>query len=366
MGFSFKVAPGVRIRASSRGVRTSVGSRSARVSFGAGRTSISSGVGPVSFSTSLGRSRAGSRSGGRQPSIASYQRQLAAAQKAEEAQSLAAAFQEILDVHRAEFPPAVRPIAPAPPSPDEKEIRRRHERADLEGIGLFKRAERTEAKERARLAAAHELEAVRRQLVQQEAEWQRQLDEQWDRLCGNDPDIVLTTLAEAFEDNEAPAAPVAVHGNELALVVLAPSIDIVPDRMPAQTQAGNLTLRKVSKTDRAALYTTLILGHLLVTLREAFAVAPGISAIRALALQNAASDAYGHPRVECLIAGRFLRSAFDGVQWERADAGTIVEDTAAELVVNLRGGRELRPIELKNEPEIQHLIPLVDVEELVT
>jgi hypothetical protein len=41
-----------------------------------------------------------------------------------------------------------------------------------------------------------------------------------------------------------------------------------------------LTLRKLSKTDRAALYTTLVLGHLLVTLREAFAVAPGIAAVR--------------------------------------------------------------------------------------
>jgi hypothetical protein len=96
MGFSFKVAPGVRIRASSRGVRTSVGPRAARVHFGSGRTGISTGAGPVSFYSSLGGSRGGSRSGGQPPSIASYQRQLAAAEKAEEAQRLAAAFQRSL------------------------------------------------------------------------------------------------------------------------------------------------------------------------------------------------------------------------------------------------------------------------------
>jgi hypothetical protein len=37
MGFSIKIAPGVRVRASSRGVRTSIGPRVARVHVGAGR-----------------------------------------------------------------------------------------------------------------------------------------------------------------------------------------------------------------------------------------------------------------------------------------------------------------------------------------
>ncbi len=366
MGYSFKVAPGVRIRASSRGVRTSVGPRAARVHFGSGRTGFSSGAGPVSFYTSLGGSRGGRRSGGRQPSIASYQRQLAAAQKAEEAQRLAATFQEILNVHRAEFPPAIRPVAPSPTPPDEKEIRLRHEHAALAGIGLFKRAERAEAKKRAGIAANAELEAARQQMAGQQAQWQRQLDEQWNRLCANDPDVVLATLAEAFEDNEAPAAAVAVHGNELALVVLAPRLEIVPERMPARTQAGNLTLRKLSKTDRAALYTELVLGHLLVTLREAFAVAPGITAVRAVVLQDAGPDAYGRTRLECLVAGRFVRSVFDGIRWKEADAGRIVEDTASELLVNLRTGKGLQPIDLRHEPEIQDLISLVDVEELLT
>jgi hypothetical protein len=367
MGFSFKVAPGVRIRASSRGIRTSVGPRAARVHFGSGRPGISSGAGPVSFYTSLGGGRrGGSRGGRRPPSIASYQRQLAAAQKAEEAQRLAAAFQEILNVHRTEFPPVVRPVAPPPSLPDARTVRRQHERNALAGIGLFQRAARTQARERAAHAADAELAEAREQAAAQQAEWQRRLDQRWQQLCDSDPGVVLATVAEAFEDNEAPAAPVAVEGAELALVVLAPSDEVVPERMPGRTQAGNLTLRKLPKGERSAFYSLLVFGHLLVTLREAFAVAPGITAIRAVLLRHAGVDAYGRPRLDCLLAGRFLRSAFDGVRWQEANAGTIVEDTATELLVNLRRGTELQPINLRQEPEIQKVIALVDFDELLT
>jgi hypothetical protein len=344
-----------------------MGPRAARVHFGSGRTGFSSGAGPVSFYTSLGGGRrSGGRSGGRPPSMASYQRQLAAAQKAEEAQRLAAVLQEILNVHRTEFPPASPPVAPSPSLPDARTVHRRHERDALVGIGLLQRAARAEAKQRAAGAAEAELAEARQQAGEQQAEFQRQLDRWWQQLCDNDPDVVLATLAEAFEDNEAPAAPVAVDGAELALVVLAPPYEVVPERMPDRTQAGNLTLRKLPKGERSALYGLLVFGHLLVTMREAFAVAPGIMAIRSVVLRHAGTDAYGRPRLECLLAGRFLRSAFDGVRWQEADASRIVEDSATELLVNLRRGTELQPINLSKEPEIQKLIDLVDFDELLT
>jgi hypothetical protein len=274
-------------------------------------------------------------------------------------------LQEILNVHRTEFPPAVAPVAPPPSLPDAGTVRRRHEREALAGIGLFQRAARADAKERATRAVEAELAAARQQAVQQQADFQLQLDQWWHQLCQNNPDVVLATLAEAFEDNEAPAAPVAVDGAELDLVVLAPPYDVVPERMPDRTQAGNLTLRKLPKGERSALYGLLVFGHLLVTMREAFAVAPGITAIRSVLLRHASADAYGRPRLECLLAGRFLRSAFDGVRWRDADASRIVEDTATELLVNLRRGTELQPINLSKEPEIQKVIDLVDFDELL-
>src|SRR4051812_1889664 len=109
MGFSIKIAPGVRVRASSRGVRTSIGPRAARVHIGGGRTGFSTGAGPVGYYTSIGGTRPRTQRG---PSAGSYQRQLtapAAVAKAHEAQRLARLFQGLINIHRETFAPATRP-----------------------------------------------------------------------------------------------------------------------------------------------------------------------------------------------------------------------------------------------------------------
>lgn len=67
MGFNFKIAPGVKIRASSRGLSASVGPRAARVHFGAGGTGVSTGVGPVSLCQSVGGGRGRRRGSGHIP-----------------------------------------------------------------------------------------------------------------------------------------------------------------------------------------------------------------------------------------------------------------------------------------------------------
>lgn len=95
LGVSFKVAPGIRIRASSRGLRTSIGPRGARLHVGGGRITVSSGVGPLTVWEPVGRTRrhasaARSRpaaSTPRTPSLAMLQRQadVASAQAATDA-----------------------------------------------------------------------------------------------------------------------------------------------------------------------------------------------------------------------------------------------------------------------------------------
>src|ERR671936_218685 len=54
-------------------------------------------------------------------------------------------------------------------------------------------------------------------------------------------------------------------------------------------------------------YTLFVCGQVLVTVREAFAVAPGIRSARVAALRIDARDAYGQPKVSCLLAVRFER-----------------------------------------------------------
>jgi hypothetical protein len=246
-----------------------------------------------------------------------------------------------------------------------REIRSRHEHAAPQGIGVFKRAERAAAKQHAAAAAVAELAALRQQAETAAAQAQAGLDARWRQLLANDPDTVISTLAEAFEDNEAPAAPICVDSDEVSLAVLVPADSVVPERMPATTQADNPTLRKVPKGERASLYALLAAGCVLVTLREAFAVAPGINAARVVTLRASGADAYGNPRLECLVAGRWTRTSFEGVRWEDADAGTILQDTADELIANMRR-TELLPIDLSKETQIAAVLASIDTAELLS
>jgi hypothetical protein len=107
-----------------------------------------------------------------------------------------------------------------------------------------------------------------------------------------------------------------------------------------------------------------VMGHVVVTLKEAFAVAPGVRRARVVALRPGGTDAYGRPRLECVLAGQWRRAAFDGVQWRTADAATIAQDTASELLVKLRAGKELQPLDLSDQPAIRALLQIVDVAEL--
>jgi hypothetical protein len=353
MGFSVRVAKGVRISASSRGVRTSVR------------------AGPVSYSVGSSRRRSsrssyrGTTGGSTRATYAGSQRALQEAAKHEQAQELRQAFERILNLHRQEFPPASQPVVSPPPALDESAVRKRHEATALQGIGIFKRSERAAAKERAAASAQQEIDAERlRQAAEQDA-LQAELDQRWQALNGNDPEAVLDTLADAFEDNEAAAAPVNVEGDEATVVMLAPPQEILPERYPTLTTAGNLTLKKLPKADRASFYKMLVCGHLLATLRETFAVAPGIRATRGVVLRASPPDAYGNVRPELLIAGRWERQAFEGVQWSAADAVLIVNDTATELVLNQKGSaKELTAVVLSKEPELANLVGLVDFAEL--
>jgi len=362
MGFSLKLAPGVRIRASSRGLRTSVGPRAARVHFGAGRAGVSSGAGPVGFYSSLGSGRSTST---RRASTGNSTRGLAAAAKAEQAQQLGAALSAILDLHRPDFPTAQRPVAKPPPALNEQDFITRNRKAALAGIGIFARQARAQAKAAADEAARAELAAVRENDQRLHGRYQEELDMLWHRLLDNDSEVVLGTLAEAFEDNEAAAAPVGVDGSEASVVVLVPSQSAVPERRPEMTAAGNLSLKKLTKRELSDFYKLMVCGYVLATVKEGFAVAPGLQHMRVVAIRNTGMDAYGKTRVEAVLAARFARSALQGVQWATADAATVLNDTNEELKAHFTGpSKELTSLDLDLEPDLAAVLAAVDLAEL--
>lgn len=107
----------------------------------------------------------------------------------------------------------------------------------------------------------------------------------------------------------------------------------------------------------------LIAGHVLVTLREAFAVAPGVSSAGVIAVRTSVPDIYGRTSVECMLAGRWTRAAFDGVQWKDASAGKILAGTATDLVLNEKRG-QIVPVDLATEPDIAAILSRIDTAEL--
>ncbi|MCU1370284.1 MAG: hypothetical protein JWO77_1478 [Ilumatobacteraceae bacterium] len=364
MGFSFRVAPGVRVRASSRGVRASVGPRAARVHVGSGRTGVSTGAGPVSYYTSVGGGgRRRSAVGGPGPSrtsIAAQQRQMVKAQKQQEASELADAIAGLTSLHHAPFDPSTAPIVEPVAPPPLEQFEAEHRAVALEGVGFFQFADRRAAKAGAveSAAVAHGQAVFEANAVTQER--QADADRWWSQVKDNDPESVLSLLEEAFEDNEVPAAAIGVNGDEVVLVAVVPSLDIVPERVPSVTDAGNLSLKKMAKRDRVAIYKEFVAGCLLVTLKEAFAVAPAIMSARVAALRDDGPDSYGKPDLVCLIAGRWARADLDGVIWS-TDASRILNDTATELLLTQKGqAKELHPLDLSDEPDIVQLLQATD------
>lgn len=357
---SFRIAKGVRISTSSRGLRAHVGPRAARLHIGGGGSGISTGTGPVTYYTSLGGKR---RSTSRARSTGPSNAQLAQAEKEQEFLRLRELFQAILDIHRVEFPKSERPIAPPPEPVDEASLHKTRKKEQLRGVAFWKLSERKAAKARAKELAAADVTQQRTRRAEQRAARQRDLDEAWARLVSNDQATVMATIDQAFEDNQAPAAPVNVEGSTLSLVMLAPGDELVPANKPAVTPSGKATVKKLTKTEAADAYLTLICGHLLATIKEALSVAPSIAEVKAVVVRRTEPDVYGERHLEALLTANYARSDLGRVQWASASSPQIVQDIATERKWKLKGKPPaLQALDLEEEPDLKLFIAALEAE----
>jgi hypothetical protein len=359
MPFAMRMGKGVRISASPRGLRAHVGPRGARMHFGSGRPAVSTGKGPFTYYTGVGGVRARSSSSG--ASGGPSQRQLALQQKEQEFLRLHAIFEAILEIHRVEFPRAQRPLASPIDPVDEDALRKAREKEQLAGLAIWRMSDRKTAKARARELAAEDARLETELRERQRQTRQTELDEAWDRLCSNDPATVIDAVDDAFEDNKAPAVPVDMEGSTLSLVMLAPTADEIPEQKPALTPSGKPTVKKLTKTEAADAYLTVISGHLLATIKEALSVAPSISEVKAVVVRRTEKDIYGETHLEALLAGRFAKEDLRRVKWKDALSPEIVQQAAGELKWDLKGRPPvLKPLDLDQEPELKAFLDALE------
>lgn len=365
MGFSVRVLPGVRVRVSSRGVRTSVGPRAARVHVGGGRTGFSTGVGPFTYYTSGGaRSRSRSSnyppSGSRSGSASRGAVSIAQTEKLAAARGVQDKRNHFGTLHEQEFPKVARPIAPAPPPLAESAIRRSHKSAALQGISVFAWAARKQAKLVAAQGAEAEIAHRHQEAELQRQAYQVELDQWWSLLCANDPATLMGEMAAYFEDNEAPAAPLGVEGDEVSVAVLLPSEEQMPDQWVGSTAAGNLSLRMASKTENRLLHTAAVAGTALVTVKEIFAVAPSVTRVIIVGFRVAQRES-GEYYPECLLGAAFPRDRVENFPWPGSQVGDAFNGTMARGLMRQSKHKALLPLDLTNEPALRAAMDSIDL-----
>ena len=205
IGLSIRIMPGVRISASTRGIRVGVGPQAARVSVGSSGTSFSTGFGPFYASTRTGRR--GSQGGNVHQSFKADEQEMHRTQRTREMAEIARIEQRLVTAHLEEFRPAQPPKALTPTPVDRDATLRTYRKEALRGISLFDWSARRAAKREADEQAERAIRAEERRRAEARAQEQALLDASWERLTTNDPQTVLAVLEEAFEDNQAPAAP---------------------------------------------------------------------------------------------------------------------------------------------------------------
>lgn len=440
MGMSFKVAPGVRIRASSRGISAGVGPRAARVHVGTRGVGISSGVGPISGYTRLGEGpgsggrRRASYGGATKASIAAREREAKAAAREADIARVSALEAALVSVHEASFPEATRPIVPpideVDPSPirveleeaagiprlleatggghaapvaapiepvDRYELMREYRKRARNGIPFWHLREQIDAVRLADLEAeeAAEADAGRREearaaeqirldrlwselgaarsRVDQEVEAkvaeererrvaeraarQTELDEEWRLLQANDAAVTLSSLEEAFADNEAPAAAIDCDGARTTVVMqfTVPEA-IVPERRPARTPTGKRTLKKRTKTEINTLYLKALGSNVLATVKEAFAVAPGTEVVQLLVVRHETSGKQAGSWT-VIYVGEFERQNF--TRNGHPDPARALR-MAGEAELNLKGKTEsVAPLDLKGRNDLASVLSQV-------
>lgn len=359
-GVSMKVAPGVRLRASSRGIRASVGPRAARVHVGDGRAGFSTGAGPFSYYADVGGSGAHRGAIPRQPprpTLAQLDSQARTSDKAEQIQQVLRTEHALRTQHVVDFPASQRAFAPDAQPVDVDSIEQKFRRQAMANVGWFAR----ERREYARMEARHAAVAVANEkfsgALDEAQRLQAAYDAYWNALCAHDLETVVAAIDDAFADNASESTCIDAGSDQdsghryASCVVIFEHPELVPDRMVATTPTGRPSLRKRSKTDINNVYVAALGSTVLATVREALAVAPATDEIRMLVVrQEREAAGFSNRGYSAIYVGAFLRRDMEYLNWHAIDP--------VEQLLNPRGAELIRKgvagTVMPLGPDVQH------------
>jgi hypothetical protein len=211
---------------------------------------------------------------------------------------------------------APRALSSVPPVvlTDRAKLRRRHERAAVKGIPLWRREARRRARAHAAVVAEHDAD------IADEAA-QKERDRILAPLLKHEHDAVVDSLAATFED--FPHRVLAVGSTDGGSVVfIAVSEACVPLVEPALTPTGKLTTRRLKQRERNWLFAEAVASAAINAARYALTAAPG-----------------GHDATA--VAFRSNGAGFEPIAWLsllREDDGGWQAESLMEVAFVVKGG----------------------------
>ncbi|WP_405535303.1 TerD family protein (plasmid) [Streptomyces canus] len=299
------------------------------------------------------------------PSAAQLERARRQAERAQQEAERDAAIAQLEElrrqtttVHLQSFPPARPPMVPGPQQLSLAWALAEAQTHHLAGLGVFARAERAAAKRRAEEDAPAYLAAEEARLHAVHSELTAEAGQWWQALVANDEETVCEAVNYAFSDNAAAGCAVGVDGNILSVVMRQQDIDSLPDRMPGVTPSGRPTLKTLSKRDRTLWWLTSMGSNIVATLKEAFAVTPGITAIDLAVLTRLPNT----QRLGFVAYGRWTCQAIEAGPWrETTDALRFLDigqDVACSVTTTSSGNlsTSIKPLDTSRLPGLQSLL----------
>lgn len=187
---------------------------------------------------------------------------------------------ELMAVQRERFAPAQRLVVADPPSVDAIPLETQEWKRLKRGVHVWQRGERKRLRHAAAVHGQREAADLYSQACAQQRAQQVEADTWWQSLLNGQPDVLRAALETAFADNPAAVTVTWADGQEAAVTLLLPGLDVLPEKKTHVTPTGRLSAKAWTKTELNDVYAELLGAHLLATVRETWAVAPSLRRIR--------------------------------------------------------------------------------------